>query len=185
VTPLRLLPPLGWTALIAWFSTDRWGAPATQPRLVPLLAALLPWLPPDSIDALHWLLRKAGHVTEYGVLAAVWARALGGWRRAAGLAAATAFLDELHQATTISREGSAADFVLDSAAALATLTVLRAGLSVALARLAGALLWIAAAGGALLLAINLAAGAPSRWLWLSTPAAWVALALRARRGRAR
>jgi len=41
--------------------------------------------------------------------------------------------------------------------------------------LAQALLWIAAAGGSILLAIDVAAAAPSGWLWLSVPAAWLSL----------
>jgi hypothetical protein len=180
----RWLWPLAWTALIAWGSTGQWGAPTTRGRLVPLLAHLLPWLTPDAIEGLHWLFRKAGHVTEYGVLGFLWGWALGGWRRAAGLSMLTAFLDELHQATTLVREGSAADFVLDSTSALAALATLRAGVGAALEALTTALLWAAAAGGTLLLAFDVAAGAPSGWLWLTTPGAWLILALRRHRGSA-
>jgi VanZ family protein len=183
--PLRWLLPLGWTALIAWGSTDLLGAPVTRGRLSPLLAALLPWLSLDALETLHWLFRKAGHVVEYAVLASLWAWALGGWRRAGALAVGTAFLDELHQATTFTREGSAADFLLDSASAVAALMVLRAGPLAAATAAATALLWAAAAGGTALIAIDLAAGAPARWLWLTTPAAWLALALRFRAGRPR
>lgn len=123
---LRALPALAWTAMIGWFSTDRWGAPSTRPRMSSVLSLLLPWLSPDSIEALHWLARKGGHVGEYGILAALWSMALGGWRWPLGLAVLTAFLDELHQATTLTREGSAADVVLDSSAAAVALIVLLA-----------------------------------------------------------
>jgi len=37
------------------------------------------------------------------------------------------------------------------------------------------LLWIAAAGGTLLLLLHLLAGTPARWLWVSAPLAWLAL----------
>jgi hypothetical protein len=51
--------------------------------------------------------------------------------------------------------------------------------------LARVLLWAAAAGGTVLLAIDLAAAAPPGWLWLSVPAAWLALwGWRRRRARA-
>lgn len=180
----RWLWPLAWTALIAWGSTGQWGAPTTRGHFAPLLARLLPWLTPDAIEGLHWLFRKAGHVTEYGVLGFLWGWALGGWRRAAGLSMLTAFLDELHQATTLIREGSAADFVLDSTSALAALATFRAGVGAALEALTTALLWAAAAGGTLLLAFDVAAGAPSGWLWLTTPGAWLVLALRRHRGNA-
>jgi VanZ family protein len=176
-----LLPPLAWTVVIGWFSTDRWGAPSTRPRISSVLAHLLPWLSPEAIEALHWLARKGGHVTEYGILAALWAMALGGWRGPLALSVVTAFLDELHQATTVTREGSAADLLLDSSAAAAALVLARAGLGRTLDGLVGALLWAAAVGGALLLAIDVAAGAAAGWLWLSAPAAWIALVVRRRR----
>ena len=180
---VRWLAPLAWTALIAWGSSDQWSAPTTRARLGPLLGALSGWLSPEAVEAVHFALRKAGHITEYAVLALLWAWALGGWRRAIGISMATAFLDEAHQSTTLTREGSAADVALDSTSALAALAVRRIGLAAATSALTDALLWTAAAGGAVLLAIDLAAGAPSGWLWLTTPAAWLALGLRRRRSR--
>jgi VanZ family protein len=178
---LRFLPPLAWSALIAWFSGAGFSAAATAPFLEPWLRAMLPGAGPEQIAALHWLLRKTGHVVEYAVLALLWSRALaveGG--RAPGprpllLAAVTAVLDEAHQATTHVRGGSAADVLLDVAAAAAALLVAAAGLHRASLALARALLWIAAAGGTVLLAIDLAAAAPPGWLWLSVPAAWLSL----------
>lgn len=174
---LRIVPPLCWTALIAWFSTDHWSSASTGPRVLPILGAILPWAGPETLDAIHWLARTGGHVADYAVLAGLWAWALGGWRRALGLSVATAFLDELHQSSTQGREGSAVDLLLDSASAAAVLLVARLGLGRALALATGALLWIGAAGGTALLAVNLAAGAPSGWLWLSVPSAWIALVL--------
>ena len=119
MTARRFLAPLAWSALIAWFSSDRWGAGATSPLLEPWLRALAPWAAPEQIAALHWLARKAGHVGEYTVLALLWRRALapGGWRAPLLLAVLTAALDEAHQATTLTREGSVADVLLDGAAA--------------------------------------------------------------------
>ena len=178
---LRFLPPLVWSALIGWFSGAGFSAAATAPFLEPWLRAMLPWAGPEQIAALHWLLRKAGHVVEYAVLALLWSRALAAgtrtapWRRPLLLAALTAILDEAHQATTHVREGSVADVLLDTAAATAALGVTVAGARRAALVLARALLWIAAAGGTILLAIDVAAAAPSGWLWLSVPAAWLSL----------
>ncbi|HEU4438907.1 MAG TPA: VanZ family protein [Methylomirabilota bacterium] len=180
-TALRFLPPLAWSALIAWFSGAGFSAASTASLLEPWLRAILPGATPEQIAALHWLLRKAGHVAEYAVLALLWSRAIGGargrtpWRRPLLLAALTAGLDEAHQATTHVREGSLADVLLDTVAAAAALRVAVGGLGRAAESLAQILLWIAAAGGTLLLAINLAAAAPSGWLWLSVPAAWLSL----------
>jgi len=179
---LRVLPPLVWTALIAWFSSGDWSASNTEPAILRLLRALLPWVTEEQIGGLHWLIRKTGHVVEYGVLAALWCRALGGWRWALGLSVLTALLDELHQAGTLTRGGSAGDVVLDAAGAGAALVLLQAGARL-LPWVTSALLWTAAAGGLALLGLQWAAGAPSGWLGLSVPAAWVALLLwkRARR----
>ena len=185
-TVLPFLPPLAWAALIAWFSSDRWGAGATSPWLEPWLRALAPWAAPEQIAALHWLARKAGHVGEYAVLALLWQRAWSppGWRAPLLLAALTAALDEAHQATTLTREGSVADVLLDIAAAAGALAVAALGLRASTDGLARLLLWAAAAGGTALLAIDLAAAAPAGWLWVSVPAAWLTL-WAWRRGRAR
>jgi len=190
-TALRFLPPLAWSALIAWFSSAGWGAGTTAPMLEPWLRAIFPHAAPEQIAAFHWLLRKVGHVGEYAILALLWRRALSpadapaGWRAPLLLAVLTAALDEAHQATTLTRGASVADVLLDTvAAAGALLLAARGGREVAdgLVRL---LLWVAAAGGTALLAVNLAAAAPSGWLWLSVPGAWIALwAWRRRRGRA-
>ena len=192
---LRFLPPLLWTACIGWFSSEAWNAARTGSLLLPLLKALLPWTPPEQLAAIHWFGRKAAHVIEYAVLARLWRRALhpetraeprgeprpAAWRAPLALSVATAFLDELHQATTLSRGASAADVLLDSAGATMALIALGGGTAKALARLTTALLWVAAAGGTALIALNLSAAVPSGWVWLSAPAAWLALWLWRRR----
>ncbi len=123
-------------------------------------------------------------MAEYAVLAGLWhwalrprgaAAALAG---ALGLAAGTAALDELHQATTSARGGSVADVALDVVAAALTAAALHRGASAAARDLASALLWVAAVGGALLLAVHVSLGLGASWLWLSTPLAWIALAAR-------
>ena len=190
-TALRFLPPLAWSALIAWFSGAGWHGGATTPLLEPWLRALWPWATPEQIAGAHWLLRKTGHVVEYAVLALLWRRAFtvpgapARWRRPLALTALTAVLDEAHQATTLTREGSVADVLLDGAAAAAALLVATRGPWRVADGLAWILLWAAAAGGTVLLAIDLAAAAPPGWLWLSVPAAWLALWVwRRRRARA-
>jgi hypothetical protein len=163
--------------MIAWLSRDAWGAGATGSLLLPWLRALLPWAAPEQLAALHGLVRKAGHVFEYAVLALLWRRALGpaGWRAPLALAVLTAALDEAHQATTLSRGGSVTDVLLDAAAAAGALAVGAGGPRASADGVARVLLWIAAAGGTALLAIDWAAAAPPGWLWLSVPAAWLTL----------
>ena len=180
VRPLLIVAALAWTALILAASGNAWSADRTRPRLFLFLSWLLPWAERPTFEAIHWLARKAGHATAYGVLAALWSLALGGWRRALALAVATGFVDELHQATTLAREGSAADVLLDAAGAGAALAGLR-GRGLAIQWATTALLWLAAAGGTAMLELLFVADVPARWLWLSTPAAWLVLLWRRRR----
>ena len=186
---LVFLPPLGWTLVVAWFSTSGWSATDTAAFFAPALRWLWPGAAPEQIAALHWLSRKAAHATEYGLLAALWHRAHatreapGRWRAPLALSILTASLDELHQATTLTRTGSVADVLLDTAAA-GTVLIARGGRArPALRWLTGALLWLAAGGGTALIAVHWAADVPSGCLWWSVPASWIALGAWHRRRR--
>ena len=181
------LPPLVWMAAIMWFSTGAFSAENTGGILGPLLRWLLPRATDAQIEALHGLARKGAHVTEYALLAALWFVALTrerglGARRAAWIAllvsAGWAFLDELHQATEPNRTASALDVALDAAGAFAAALVGRLGWGRALDVAASACLWVAAAGGAGVIALDLASGVTPGVLWVTVPAAGVALALR-------
>jgi VanZ family protein len=181
VSALRFAPALAWTALIAWFSAESWSAPETGALLLPVIQWLLPGAAPEQIAAAHALVRKGAHVFEYAVLGGLWRwgladRVARAWRPALALCALTATLDEVHQATTAARTGAAADVILDTTGAAIALIAIEAG-GTALDRIIGVLLWTAATGGAVLIAINWAAGAPSGWLWLSAPTAAIALYL--------
>jgi hypothetical protein len=96
------------------------------------------------------------------------------------LAALTAFLDEARQALVIGRGASAADVVLDAASAGLAVALLAGGVVPTVEAVTGLLLWSAALVGTALLLLDLAAGAPVGWLWLSAPAAWLLLAWRRR-----
>jgi VanZ family protein len=118
---LRLLPPLCWTGLIAYFGGDQWGGAHTSAWLGPLLRALLPTASPEALAAAHLFIRKGAHVIEYAVLAGLWRRGLGGAWASLGLAVLTACLDEFRQLFTPGRVGSVVDVFLDGAAAAAAL----------------------------------------------------------------
>jgi VanZ family protein len=130
---LRLLPPLCWTGLIAYFGGGQWGGAHTAAWLGPLLRALLPTASPEALAVAHLVIRKAGHVIEYAVLAGLWRRGVGGAWAPLGLAVLTAFLDEFRQSFTPGRVGSMVDVLLDGAAAATAL-----GLVALRARLRGA-----------------------------------------------
>ena len=177
-----------------WFSTGDFSAEQTGSLLEPLLRWLLPGLTAPQIAAVHGLVRKSAHVTEYAVLAALWFVALTrerglSTRRAAWLAflvaVGWAFLDELHQATEPSRTASAMDVAIDATGALAAATVGRHGGGRVLDVAATVVLWAATAGGAAVIAIDLASSVSPGLLWLTVPAAMVALVLRWRSGVAR
>ena len=97
-----------------------------------------------------------------------------------GLAIGWAVLDELHQALVPSRTASAVDVGIDTLGALAAAAVGGYGGGRVLEVAAVVFLWTAAAGGALVIAIDLASGVSAGVLWLTVPAATVALALRRR-----
>jgi VanZ family protein len=176
VTAGRFVPPLAWTGLIFWFGTSAWSAETTG-----IFAhRLLPWASPELVDLAHLLARKLGHVVGYAALGALWWWTLRRWRAPVLLAALTAFLDEAHQATTLDRGASAADVLLDSAAAGVGVALLAGGVAPTVEALTAVVLWWAALAGSLLIGLDLATGAPAGWLWLSTPAAWLLLVWRRR-----
>jgi VanZ family protein len=184
------IPAVIWTALVLGFSSGDFSAENTGSLLGPLLIWLFPWLTPDQVGAIHGLVRKTAHVTEYGILAMLWFRTL---TRGAGLrvptgvwlalliSVATAIVDESHQATIPSRTGSAADVVLDSFGAAAALVPACLGWRWAVGATTGVLLWIAVIGGLLALTLDLAVGAHGGVLWLTIPIAGALLVYRWRR----
>lgn len=165
--------------IIFWGSTERFGAEATGSLILPWLRALLTWANPAQLEALHALLRKTGHVLEYGILAWLWFRALapapGRVLAAFAISVAYAGLDELHQAWTGVRTGSVGDVLLDGGGAASALGFLQFGWQAVVTFLTTMLLWIAAAGGTLLLLLKLLSDVPGGWLWVSTPVAWMSL----------
>ncbi len=114
-------------ALISVGSTDVLAADETSRFIVPFLRWLLPGTTPATLDLLHGVIRKLGHVSEFAVLAVLWYRSLtwGGqaWRRKAALVAfaltlAFAGLDETHQAFVATRTASVTDVGWDGLGAL-------------------------------------------------------------------
>ena len=133
---LRWLPTLLWMAVIMVLSTDAFSADQTGAVLVPSLRWLAPWATPAQIEMAHAVIRKLAHFGEYAILATLWFETFQGapgWsvRRAQwvafGISVAWAFLDEAHQATTLTRTASARDVVLDAAGAVSALALLAFG----------------------------------------------------------
>ncbi len=120
-------PAVAWAAVIAMLSTGHFSASATSRVIVPLLHWLFPQASAETLETLHFAIRKAAHFTEYFILSLLLLRGIrgerSGWIIAWGLAtvaiaAGYAALDELHQAFVPGRTGSPWDVLLDSAGAV-------------------------------------------------------------------
>ena len=175
--------------MIAWFSTEEFSAENTGVALGSIFHWLLPGLSEAHIAALHAVIRKAAHLTEFAVLGGLWFVALtrerGLSRRGAAwvawlVAVGWACLDELHQTIVPGRTPSVTDVLIDSTGALIAVLVGRYGSGRVLDAAALAFLWGAAAGGVLVIAIDIASGVSAGILWVTVPAAMLALALRRR-----
>jgi VanZ family protein len=186
------LLPLAWMAMIIWFSGNTFRDEATASVVRPLLQALFPWASVGTIEAVHWLIRKSAHVTEYAVLTTLWFVPLSrNQRRSRRGSALVAFLiaigwavvDELYQAASVTRTGSARDVGIDATGALVASFFTGFGWRHAAACLTTALLWMAAAGGTAIIAVNLTTGVPSGILWLTVPMATAVIVWRWRRNR--
>jgi VanZ family protein len=118
-------------------STDAFSSGHTSRLIGPFLRWLWPALADAAVESAVFWIRKAAHVTEYAVLAALWWRALVRPARRAPLtwswpiagrallgAAAWAAADETHQAFTLTRGASVRDVVLDTAGAALGLILL-------------------------------------------------------------
>src|SRR6266581_2075158 len=70
------MPAISWMGIIYLGSTDMLSAEHTSRFLVPFLRWLDPQISMATIAAIHFALRKFGHLTEYAILAALIWRAL-------------------------------------------------------------------------------------------------------------
>jgi VanZ family protein len=119
------LPVVFWMGVIFWMSTGMFSSEHTSRFVVPVLQFLFPWLPPQDVDLIHGLIRKAGHVTEYFILGLLLFRAFRSdsphawrlqWTLYAIIAVMTyAMSDEFHQSFVSTRTASLIDVSIDSA----------------------------------------------------------------------
>jgi VanZ family protein len=122
------MPVIAWMVLIFAGSTDALSAEQTSRFLVPFLRWLDPQISIATIAAIHFTLRKLGHLMEYAILAALLWRGLRGTLTSTtnpGIAALTfvvtamfAASDEFHQWFVPSRTASPFDVMIDCIGAL-------------------------------------------------------------------
>ena len=134
------LPVILWMTVIFIASTDLGSSRNTSRLVGPILRFFKADVTDETIRRVQVVLRKCGHITVYGVLAALTWRArkvsrgeqfLGGrWNTAETLGILVfcilyAISDELHQAFVKSRMGSAWDVGFDAIGALLALIIIR------------------------------------------------------------
>jgi VanZ family protein len=127
------MPAIAWMLLIFAGSSDVLSAEHTSRFLIPFLLWLDPTISYHAIAAIHLALRKMGHLTEYGILAALLWRALRGSFTAVSrqllsaitfvIAAAFAASDEFHQSFVPSRTAAVQDVFIDCVGALFAITL--------------------------------------------------------------
>lgn len=128
------LPPLVWMAAIFYFSTDSFSGEKTGSLLYDIFHFFFPSLTYEQFRPIHFVIRKAAHFTEYGLLALLlfrafraanavrwrWSWAIGSW-----LAIVVyALTDEYHQTFVSSRTGTINDSVIDILGGTTALAVL-------------------------------------------------------------
>ncbi len=131
-------PILIWMAVIFGASADSGSFRHSSRILAPLLHWLFPHLPEATVDRIVFVARKGAHVTEYGILALLFWRALRrpvrrdprpwSWRIAGWsmlLVALYAASDEFHQRFVPGRDASVHDVVIDTCGAFLVLLLLR------------------------------------------------------------
>ncbi|HEX2711971.1 MAG TPA: VanZ family protein [Candidatus Acidoferrales bacterium] len=121
-------PAVIWGAAIWLFSTGSFSARSTSRFILPLLHWMLPWASRETLDLMHFLIRKSGHFVEFFVFSLLVLRGIRGnrpgWKLAWGLAAVLiaacyAALDEFHQSFVPGRTASPMDSLLDTCGAAA------------------------------------------------------------------
>jgi VanZ family protein len=182
------LPPVLWMAIIVTLSSDVASAEHTEHWFVPLLRFLASWATPTQIEAMHGLVRKGGHLTEYAVLASLWYRAFARGRPLSSRSAASvalaislvwAVVDETRQSFVPSRTASVKDVALDGIGASLAMLVATLGWGTVIDRTTTLLLWTALLGGIAFLILNTLTDTPSGLLWLTPPLAAILLLARA------
>ena len=120
------LPAILWAILISWASTDTFSASNTSTVIIPILHWLFPGASLQTLERMHFFIRKSAHFTEYFVFSVILVRSLRGkehgWRMrwailALAIAAGYSALDEFHQFFVPSRTASPWDSLLDTTGA--------------------------------------------------------------------
>jgi VanZ family protein len=121
-------PALLWAVVISLLSTDLFTAENTGHFIVPILHWMFPQASVETLDFMHYMIRKSAHFVEYFVLSLLILRGIRAGRHSTRLAWALAAialvggyaaLDEYHQSFVPGRTAAVADVVLDTSGGIA------------------------------------------------------------------
>jgi VanZ family protein len=131
----RYGPLLLWIAFIFYASSGEFSSANSSRFIRPLLLWLFPGMSEGKLAGVHFLTRKASHLTEYAILAFLARRAfvlssrefIRRWWFALtmGLVVSCSLLDEFHQSYDPSRSGSILDCLIDTIGGLTVLLIFR------------------------------------------------------------
>jgi VanZ family protein len=129
------LPVITMLALMYYFSTDTFSSDNTRGIMQIILGWIFPNLNDKTITRLNFFARKAAHLIEYAILAALLFRAFRAddpkkWQLRWAIysmifVVCWALLDEYHQSFAHNRSSSVRDSMLDSGGGLAALALIR------------------------------------------------------------
>jgi VanZ family protein len=121
-------PALIWAGVIAGFSTGAFTSDNTGHIIIPILRFFLPHAAPETLDFLHHIIRKCGHLTEYFILSMLILRGIRAGEKGLYLRWALvtilivgcyAALDEYHQSFVPGRTAAVGDVLIDTTGGIA------------------------------------------------------------------
>ena len=127
------VPALLWAIVISYASTDTFSSSHTSVIILPLLRWLFPFASPETLERVHFFIRKMAHLSEYFLFSLLLVRGVRGndrgWKLrwaiwALAIAAGYSALDEFHQSFVPSRTASPWDSLLDTTGATVAQVVL-------------------------------------------------------------
>jgi len=121
-------PALVWAVAISGFSTGAFTSDNTSHYIIPILRFFLPHAAPETLDFLHHIIRKSGHLTEYFILSMLILRGIRAGEKGLHLRwalvtvliiAGYAALDEYHQSFVPGRTAAVGDVLIDTSGGIA------------------------------------------------------------------
>jgi VanZ family protein len=121
-------PALVWAVVISVFSTGLFKSDNTGSVIIPMLRFFLPHASAETLDFLHHIIRKCGHLTEYFILSMLILRGIRAGEKGLYLrwvlvtiliVAGYAALDEYHQSFVPGRTAAVGDVLIDTAGGIA------------------------------------------------------------------